>query len=699
VGKIRFVSGVLVGPVLAIHLLLSSAAGPARAADCNQAAALAGEAARLSARDLTGAGGRLAKAVTLCPQSAVLNFNLAMIYYKLGRNGEAREQLEQAIGKDAAYAKAYNALANLIFADEKGDQAKARIYAQRAVDLEPGNTKFKDTLAKSAAPKYPALLSMQVNLADANGNGVLEAGESGTLTVTITNSGKGAGVDVTINPVITVKIPGVNIASPKTIEKVPPGANIRLDFPITTEEAALTTDKLKISVNAKEKYGFDPDPLVIAMATMANVPPNLKVADIGIVDQSENGQIEPMEIVDITARIQNAGLGNARGVKARVVIGPEVFLAGGSRSEFDLGTMAGGAYKDIVFSIYTSKRATGIPVAVALTEERPEFNVERPLNLAFNRPVKSAPSEIMVAANLSQIAGGEEAQALASLSVDVDIAPKTGLVKPDAVAVVIGNKDYENPLVPRVDYAVRDASVMRQYLVDTMGFAPQNVIYLQNASQTDFLKVFGNKEDHRGELYSRIRKGKSDLFIFYSGHGAPDSNTGRVYLLPTGADPGAIKFTGYSLDLLYDNLTKTGKEKEIKSLAVVFDACFSGMSNDGAVISEASSIGIRPKLPLFSLPNAAVITSSAGGQISSWYKEKRHGLFTYFFLKSVKDTVESGKPLTLEGVKASLLDVDSVNDYAYRLYKREQVPEVAGNLSIVLIDKGSVRPQTGGKGR
>ncbi|MBU0674913.1 MAG: caspase family protein [Proteobacteria bacterium] len=275
----------------------------------------------------------------------------------------------------------------------------------------------------------------------------------------------------------------------------------------------------------------------------------------------------------------------------------------------------------------------------------------------------------------------------AQQSANVDIPPRTGLVRPYAVAVVIGNKEYRNPGIPQVDYAIRDASVMKQYLIETMGFKEQNIIYMENATLPDLFKTFGNQNDHRGILYSRARKGKADIFIYYSGHGAPDPDTGDVSLLPAEADPGAIKLTSYSLDLLYSNLYKMGADKEVKSITMAFDACFSGMSSKGSIIPKASAIGLRVKQPVLKLDNAAVFTSSRGNQISSWYPEKQHGLFTYFFLKHIKDAVEAGHEVTVGGLAEALNDVESVNDYSFMMYQRSQEPEVIGDRALVLVGK------------
>ena len=85
--------------------------------------------------------------------------------------------------------------------------------------------------------------------------------------------------------------------------------------------------------------------------------------------------------------------------------------------------------------------------------------------------------------------------------------------RPNAVAVVIGNKNYKNPNVPSVDYAVRDAAVVKEYLVKTLGFEERNILYYTNADNADFRNIFGDNNEYRGELYDAVKKG-GDVFIF-----------------------------------------------------------------------------------------------------------------------------------------------------------------------------------------
>lgn len=281
----------------------------------------------------------------------------------------------------------------------------------------------------------------------------------------------------------------------------------------------------------------------------------------------------------------------------------------------------------------------------------------------------------------------EKFQATLAAVLDVDTPLKTQISQPDAIAVVIGNQLYEDPILGKapVQFAINDASVMREYLVHTMGFDPKNIIYMENATLTDFLKVFGDDRDYHGQLYSRVRMFASSIFVFYSGHGAPDTNTKRAFIVPSDADPSAIRFTGYALDTLNQNLNKIGEEKKVDNIIVAIDSCFSGGYNDGMLIESASPIFIETDTVKVHGNNAVMLSSSQKDQISSWYPEKEHGLFTYFFLKGIKEAAQKGRTLTAGDMERYLTEQDRVGDYAWRLYNREQVPSVEGNRGVVLL--------------
>lgn len=219
--------------------------------------------------------------------------------------------------------------------------------------------------------------------------------------------------------------------------------------------------------------------------------------------------------------------------------------------------------------------------------------------------------------------------------------PKAASTKNNAVAVIIGNKDYVS--APNVDFAVNDARAMKEYVINAFGYKPENIIYVENAKQSDFYSIFGKEGFYKGRLYSYVQKGLSEIFIYYSGHGAPDIDQKSGYLVPVDCDPNTVVLNGYSLTTLYNNLDKIANEKQLPHITVVLESCFSGASQAGSLLKNISPIYISVEKQGLTYDNSTVFTSSQGDQISTWYPEKKHGMFTYFFLKGLQGEADLDK--------------------------------------------------------
>ena len=259
------------------------------------------------------------------------------------------------------------------------------------------------------------------------------------------------------------------------------------------------------------------------------------------------------------------------------------------------------------------------------------------------------------------------------LKSDVDLnIPVTGTINNDGIAVVIGNSNYDK--TKNVDFAIHDARMMKEYLMKVMGFKEFNIFYYEDASKTDFEVLFGNKMEFQGKVYNAVKPGKSDLFVFYSGHGAPDLRSNTGYFVPSECDPQYISISGYSTEVFFNNLAKI----PTKSTTVVTDACFSGAE----ILEGVSPIGIKSK-GFNSIQNGVMLSSSAGTQVSSWYSENNHGMFTYFFLKAIvdKDITDKNQDgmLTASEIYSYVSDKsDGVPYYARRFRNIEQTPTIQG---------------------
>ncbi len=256
----------------------------------------------------------------------------------------------------------------------------------------------------------------------------------------------------------------------------------------------------------------------------------------------------------------------------------------------------------------------------------------------------------------------------------------------DGVAVIIGNKAYTHDRVAEVSFAHRDADAFRRYVVDILGFDPANIIDLRDATQAQMMATFGNERTHQGNLWSFLRPStKSDVVVFYSGHGVPGQRDGRGYLLPTDADPNVAEINGYPIDLLYENL---GKLKEAKSIAVFLDACFSGDSHKGMLVRSASPVFIKAALPK-SAGELTVLTAASGSQLASWDEKAKHGLFTEHLLEALygkADADGDGRVTALE--TKTWLD-RHMTRAARRSYKRNQIASLLGSGETVLSAVGA----------
>ena len=250
---------------------------------------------------------------------------------------------------------------------------------------------------------------------------------------------------------------------------------------------------------------------------------------------------------------------------------------------------------------------------------------------------------------------------------DVDTPPLTNLkVNSKSYAVVIGIENYRQGL-PAASFAANDAHTVTSYLIKSLGFKEENVVTLINdrALKSDLEKYFDQW------LKNKVEK-ESSVFIYYSGHGAPNPGTGDAFIVPYDGDPAFIEQTGYSLSRLYSNLEKL----PVKNVVVALDACFSGAGGKSVIAKGARAL---VRIEKANSRNIAILTASADNQISSTYEDKGHGVFTYFLLKGVKEKLEADSSAKLEVGQLYDYLKPMVEHTSRRLYNNEQSPQLLIN--------------------
>lgn len=224
----------------------------------------------------------------------------------------------------------------------------------------------------------------------------------------------------------------------------------------------------------------------------------------------------------------------------------------------------------------------------------------------------------------------EEKKAYIKSDVDFNV-PESAKKYENKYALIIGNEDYSLyqqglNAESNVDFALHDAQTVKEYAKSTLGIPDENIIYLENAKAVEMSRAIKTLS-----VIIKNSNGKADVLFYYAGHGFPDEKTNEPYLIPVDVSGTDLQFA-VKLKDLYAVLSEYPSQK----VTVILDACFSGGSRNQGLVA-ARGVKVKPKDNNLT-GNMVVLTASSGEQSSLSYKEKNHGMFTYFLLKKIQET-------------------------------------------------------------
>ena len=193
--------------------------------------------------------------------------------------------------------------------------------------------------------------------------------------------------------------------------------------------------------------------------------------------------------------------------------------------------------------------------------------------------------------------------------------------------VIVDNENYRQ--LAKVPFALNDGRIFAEYCTRTFGIPADNVMRYDNATYGMMLEAL----TRLGNI-AKAYGGDIDVIFYYSGHGASSETDRKAYLVPV--DAYTVQPQGCcSLEHLYAQLGSMGARKVL----CLIDACFSGnaKSDGNELLSSVRGLGIETQDDVPS-GNTVVMTASHGEQTAMPFREKRHGMFTYFMLKKLQLT-------------------------------------------------------------
>ena len=217
---------------------------------------------------------------------------------------------------------------------------------------------------------------------------------------------------------------------------------------------------------------------------------------------------------------------------------------------------------------------------------------------------------------------------------------------PNYYAILIGEKDYQDPGFPDLNNPIKDAGELREILQNQYTFSAANIDTLYNRNREDIMQTIVQRCNTLGD--------NDNLIIFFAGHGtAIKDQFGDIdgYWIPVSAKRGLT--ASY---ISADDINKALKQSKARHILLMADACFSGAFTRD--ITNDASTAIQRQ---YKVPSRKIMASGNLEKVSDNSK------FIYFLKQSLVENSEkylSAKDLFDSFYKAVINNTDNLPQYA-----------------------------------
>ena len=241
----------------------------------------------------------------------------------------------------------------------------------------------------------------------------------------------------------------------------------------------------------------------------------------------------------------------------------------------------------------------------------------------------------------------------------------------DAIAIIIGVGTYLNTNADAM-YADTDAKVFQDYAVEKLGVPASRIKTLVN-----------DDADERGVLlavmrwlFRAVKQERSDVYVFFAGHGLASDNGEKMYLLPYDGAPELLEKTAILRDELFDDIASANP----RSVTVFLDTCYSGTTRGTDMLIASRPLAIVP-LKQVVPDNFTVMTAAAGDQTAKPLEEAKHGMFSYFLMKGMEGDADANNDNQITAGELHAF----VQQNVIQQSSGSQTPELQGDADRVLV--------------
>ena len=469
----------------------------------------------------------------------------------------------------------------------------------------------------------PNLEVIDVNFFDDNSNNVIERDEYGNIELQLINNGDGTARDVFIElKQISKEIEGLDYKKEFSLGNIYAGDSRMVLIPVNGT-SYLNTGIAQFDIIITERFGNNIDPISVKIGTHQYQQPKISIKE-AVFSTDEGGEISLGYPIYLKLLVENTGLKAVTNLEVDIDFENEgcVHL---DDSRFIISSLESGEtmLKEIIFTAKNNYPYNNIPIKLHFHDKYKLYSEKKNIFLDLNQPVaKRNPFDIE-----------DDYYFEPEIYVaDIDTGiPYDSLIINERYAIIIGNEDYKKhqPLLSNesnVIYAKNDAAIFRKYAINVLGVPSENAFLLINATYAEM-----KQEIERVCKIVEKTGENAELIFYYAGHGFPDENTKVPYLIPVD-----VSATNLHSAIKLADIFKRFSETNAKLITVFIDACFTGGGRESGLLAARAFI-MEPKNEVLT-GNLVVFSSSSGSQSSLPYHEKKHGIFTYFLLKKIKET-------------------------------------------------------------
>ena len=140
-----------------------------------------------------------------------------------------------------------------------------------------------------------------------------------------------------------------------------------------------------------------------------------------------------------------------------------------------------------------------------------------------------------------------------------------------------------------------------------------------------------NCSSQKNWLARSVKQDRTDVYIFFAGHGLASDDGQKMYLFPYDGAPQLLDRTAILRDELFSDIASANP----RSVTVFLDTCYSGTTRGTDMLVASRPIAIRAKQQ--NIPDGFTVFTAAGGdQTAKPLEEAKHGMFSYFLMKGME---------------------------------------------------------------